>query len=90
MIYIVEITSQEEGSAIQWMSSVEAKIEDKKIKRENKLTSGKLENLRKEKVRKILASVPFLVNFSLSLDYSVGKSECRMCVYTHTHSHTLL
>ncbi|XP_015399240.2 probable ATP-dependent RNA helicase DDX52 isoform X1 [Panthera tigris] len=44
-----EITSQEEGS-IQWISSVEAKIEDKKIKRENKLTSGKLENLRKEKI----------------------------------------
>ncbi|XP_030883300.1 probable ATP-dependent RNA helicase DDX52 [Leptonychotes weddellii] len=45
-----EITSQEEGSTIQWISSVEAKIEDKKIKRENKLTSGKLENLRKEKI----------------------------------------
>lgn len=52
LIYILEITSQEEGS-IQWISSVEAKIEDKKIKRENKLTSGKLENLRKEKVRKM-------------------------------------
>uniref|UniRef100_A0A673VF18 Probable ATP-dependent RNA helicase DDX52 n=1 Tax=Suricata suricatta TaxID=37032 RepID=A0A673VF18_SURSU len=47
---ISEITSQEEGSTIQWISSVEAKIEDKKIKRENKLTSGKLENLRKEKI----------------------------------------
>nr|XP_035960699.1 probable ATP-dependent RNA helicase DDX52 isoform X2 [Halichoerus grypus] len=45
-----EITSHEEGSTIQWISSVEAKIEDKKIKRENKLTSGKLENLRKEKI----------------------------------------
>lgn len=32
---------------------MEAKIEDKKVKRENKLTSGKLEQLRKEKVRKI-------------------------------------
>lgn len=32
---------------------MEAKIEDKKLKRENKLTSGKLEQLRKEKVRKI-------------------------------------
>uniref|UniRef100_A0A8C0P4W5 Probable ATP-dependent RNA helicase DDX52 n=1 Tax=Canis lupus familiaris TaxID=9615 RepID=A0A8C0P4W5_CANLF len=47
---ISEIISQEEGSTIQWTSSVEAKIEDKKIKRENKLTSGKLENLRKEKI----------------------------------------
>ncbi|KAK2502799.1 hypothetical protein MC885_019109 [Smutsia gigantea] len=45
-----EITSQEEDSTIQWISSVEAKIEDKKAKRENKLTSGKLENLRKEKI----------------------------------------
>ncbi|XP_007517019.1 probable ATP-dependent RNA helicase DDX52 isoform X1 [Erinaceus europaeus] len=45
-----EIISQEEGSTIQWTSSVEAKIEDKKVKRENKLTSGKLEDLRKEKV----------------------------------------
>uniref|UniRef100_G3RPH9 RNA helicase n=1 Tax=Gorilla gorilla gorilla TaxID=9595 RepID=G3RPH9_GORGO len=48
-----EIASQEEGATIQWMSSVEAKIEDKKVQRESKLTSGKLENLRKEKVRKI-------------------------------------
>nr|XP_054312849.1 probable ATP-dependent RNA helicase DDX52 isoform X2 [Pongo pygmaeus] len=45
-----EITSQEEGATIQWMSSVEAKIEDKKVQRESKLTSGKLENLRKEKI----------------------------------------
>ncbi|PNJ06188.1 DDX52 isoform 7, partial [Pongo abelii] len=44
------ITSQEEGATIQWMSSVEAKIEDKKVERESKLTSGKLENLRKEKI----------------------------------------
>nr|KAF6455603.1 DExD-box helicase 52 [Rousettus aegyptiacus] len=44
-----EITS-EESSTIQWISSVEAKIEDKKVKRENKLTSGKLEHLRKEKI----------------------------------------
>ncbi|TKC34931.1 hypothetical protein EI555_018059, partial [Monodon monoceros] len=44
-----EITSQE-VSTIQWISSVEAKIEDKKVKRENKLTSGKLEQLRKEKI----------------------------------------
>nr|AAD27766.1 putative ATP-dependent RNA helicase ROK1 [Homo sapiens] len=45
-----EIASQEEGATIQWMSSVEAKIEDKKVQRESKLTSGKLENLRKEKI----------------------------------------
>lgn len=43
-------TASQEGSTIQWISSVEAKIEDKKAKRENKLTSGKLENLRKEKI----------------------------------------
>uniref|UniRef100_A0A2K5X915 RNA helicase n=1 Tax=Macaca fascicularis TaxID=9541 RepID=A0A2K5X915_MACFA len=47
-----EITSQEEGATIQWISSVEAKIEDKKVPRESKLTSGKLEHLRKEKVEK--------------------------------------
>eukprot|EP00069_Balaena_mysticetus_P020540 bmy_02876T0 len=46
---VPEITSQE-VSTIQWISSVEAKIEDKKVKRENKLTSGKLEQLRKEKI----------------------------------------
>ena len=34
---------------------MEAKIEDKNVKRENKLTSGKLEQLRKEKVRKIFS-----------------------------------
>ncbi|XP_064127458.1 probable ATP-dependent RNA helicase DDX52 isoform X3 [Loxodonta africana] len=45
-----EITSPEEGATIQWISSVEAKIEDKKVKGENKLTSGKLEHLRKEKI----------------------------------------
>uniref|UniRef100_A0A2K5X902 Probable ATP-dependent RNA helicase DDX52 n=1 Tax=Macaca fascicularis TaxID=9541 RepID=A0A2K5X902_MACFA len=45
-----EITSQEEGATIQWISSVEAKIEDKKVPRESKLTSGKLEHLRKEKI----------------------------------------
>uniref|UniRef100_A0AC11CD14 DExD-box helicase 52 n=1 Tax=Ovis aries TaxID=9940 RepID=A0AC11CD14_SHEEP len=45
-----EITSEEEVSTIQWISSVEAKIEDKNVKRENKLTSGKLEQLRKEKL----------------------------------------
>ncbi|XP_065765769.1 probable ATP-dependent RNA helicase DDX52 isoform X2 [Muntiacus reevesi] len=53
-----EITSQEEVSTIQWISSVEAKIEDKNIKREKKLTSGKLEQLRKEKGRELLASAP--------------------------------
>uniref|UniRef100_A0A8C9ILW5 Probable ATP-dependent RNA helicase DDX52 n=1 Tax=Piliocolobus tephrosceles TaxID=591936 RepID=A0A8C9ILW5_9PRIM len=42
--------SQEEGATIQWISSVEAKIEDKKVQRERKLTSGKLEHLRKEKI----------------------------------------
>ncbi|KAM6174292.1 putative ATP-dependent RNA helicase DDX52 [Erethizon dorsatum] len=47
---ISEITSHEEGTTIQWMSSVEAKIEDKKAKGENKLTSEKLEHLRKEKI----------------------------------------
>lgn len=50
---ILEITSEEEGPTIQWISSVEAKIEDKKVKKENKLTSGKLEHIRKEKVRKM-------------------------------------
>ncbi|XP_004707419.1 probable ATP-dependent RNA helicase DDX52 [Echinops telfairi] len=45
-----EITSPEEGTTIQWMSSVEAKFEDKKVKEEKKLTSGKLEHLRKEKI----------------------------------------
>lgn len=45
-----EVTSQEEVSTIQWISSVEAKIEDTKVKREKKLTSGKLEELRKEKI----------------------------------------
>ena len=56
---------------------MEAKIEDKKVKRENKLTSGKLEQLRKEKVRKMSSSNCFsgLMTFSLSLGYSVGKSE---------------
>lgn len=39
---------------------MEAKIEDKKVKRENKLTSGKLEHLRKEKVRKMSAPSAFL------------------------------
>ena len=52
-ICILEITSEEEVSTIQGISSVEAKIEDKNVKRKNKLTSGKLEQLRKEKVRKI-------------------------------------
>ena len=47
---ISEITSEEEDSTIQWISSVEAKIEDKKLKRENKLTSGKLEHIRKDKL----------------------------------------
>ncbi|XP_003795705.1 probable ATP-dependent RNA helicase DDX52 [Otolemur garnettii] len=45
-----EIFSEEEGTTIQWMSSVNAKIEDKKVKGENKLTSEKLEHLRKEKI----------------------------------------
>nr|XP_023409147.1 probable ATP-dependent RNA helicase DDX52 [Loxodonta africana] len=58
-----EITSPEEGATIQWISSVEAKIEDKKVKGENKLTSGKLEHLRKEKVRKNVLS-PESVCFS--------------------------
>lgn len=40
---------------------MEAKIEDKKVKRENKVTSGKLEHLRKEKVRKMSAPSAFLV-----------------------------
>ncbi|KAB1265284.1 putative ATP-dependent RNA helicase DDX52, partial [Camelus dromedarius] len=44
-----EMISQE-VSTIQWISSVEAKIEEKKAKKENKLTSGKLEQLRKEKI----------------------------------------
>ncbi|XP_004643117.2 probable ATP-dependent RNA helicase DDX52 [Octodon degus] len=47
---ISEIISHEEDTTIQWMSSVEAKIEDKKVKGENKLTSEKLEHLRKEKI----------------------------------------
>ncbi|XP_006881437.1 PREDICTED: probable ATP-dependent RNA helicase DDX52 [Elephantulus edwardii] len=45
-----EITSPEEGTTIQWISSVEAKIEDKKVKGQKKLTSEKLELLRKEKI----------------------------------------
>uniref|UniRef100_H0WHD5 Probable ATP-dependent RNA helicase DDX52 n=1 Tax=Otolemur garnettii TaxID=30611 RepID=H0WHD5_OTOGA len=45
-----EPTTLEEGTTIQWMSSVNAKIEDKKVKGENKLTSEKLEHLRKEKI----------------------------------------
>ncbi|XP_006833689.1 PREDICTED: probable ATP-dependent RNA helicase DDX52 [Chrysochloris asiatica] len=45
-----EITLPEEETTIQWMSSMEAKIEDKKVREENKLTSGKLEHLRKEKI----------------------------------------
>uniref|UniRef100_G3UED3 Probable ATP-dependent RNA helicase DDX52 n=1 Tax=Loxodonta africana TaxID=9785 RepID=G3UED3_LOXAF len=51
MSHLKSITSPEEGATIQWISSVEAKIEDKKVKGENKLTSGKLEHLRKEKIR---------------------------------------
>ncbi|MXQ84494.1 hypothetical protein E5288_WYG020657 [Bos mutus] len=47
---VPEITSEEEVSTIQWISSVEAKIEDKNVKRKNKLTSGKLEQLRKERL----------------------------------------
>lgn len=56
---------------------MEAKIEDKKVKRENKLTSGKLEQLRKEKVRKMASSSCFsgLMTSSLSLSYSGGKSK---------------
>uniref|UniRef100_A0A8C5W7F7 RNA helicase n=1 Tax=Microcebus murinus TaxID=30608 RepID=A0A8C5W7F7_MICMU len=46
----LEITSQEEDTTIQWISSVDANIEDKKVKGENKLTLGKLEHLRKEKI----------------------------------------
>ncbi|XP_006154491.1 probable ATP-dependent RNA helicase DDX52 isoform X1 [Tupaia chinensis] len=45
-----EVTVGEEGTTIQWMPSVEAKIEDKKVKGEHKLTSGKLEHLRQEKI----------------------------------------
>ncbi|OBS59907.1 hypothetical protein A6R68_08975 [Neotoma lepida] len=49
---ISEITAQEDFDAtIQWTSSVEAKIqEEKEAKGEKKLTSGKLEHLRKEKI----------------------------------------
>ncbi|XP_036053584.1 probable ATP-dependent RNA helicase DDX52 isoform X1 [Onychomys torridus] len=49
---ISEITAQEDfDTTIQWTSSVEAKIqEEKKAKGEKKLTSGKLEHLRKEKI----------------------------------------
>ncbi|XP_052615689.1 probable ATP-dependent RNA helicase DDX52 [Peromyscus californicus insignis] len=49
---IPEITAQEDfDTTIQWTSSVEAKIqEENKAKGEKKLTSGKLEHLRKEKI----------------------------------------
>ncbi|KAM7333985.1 hypothetical protein ACRRTK_007305 [Alexandromys fortis] len=49
---ISEINAQEDfDTTIQWTSSVEAKIqEEKKAKEEKKLTSGKLEHLRKEKI----------------------------------------
>lgn len=40
---------------------MEAKIEDERAKGEPKLTSGKLENLRKEKVSKILNSTSTLL-----------------------------
>ncbi|MBZ3870241.1 putative ATP-dependent RNA helicase DDX52 [Sciurus carolinensis] len=46
---ISEIISQEDNT-IQWVSSMEANIEDKNVKGENKLSSGKLEHLRKEKI----------------------------------------
>lgn len=55
-----EVTSQEEVSTIQWISSVEAKIEDTKVKREKKLTSGKLEELRKEKINFFRINIKFM------------------------------
>ncbi|XP_060243113.1 probable ATP-dependent RNA helicase DDX52 isoform X2 [Meriones unguiculatus] len=51
MIADTEIPAQEDfDTTIQWTSSVEAKIQDTKAKDEKKLTSGKLEHLRKEKI----------------------------------------
>lgn len=48
---ISEIPAEEDfNTTIQWTSSVETKIQDKKDKEEKKLTSGKLEHLRKEKI----------------------------------------
>jgi hypothetical protein len=50
----IEVPAQEDfDGGIQWTSSVEAKLQDEKVSGEKKLTSGKLEHLRKEKVRKI-------------------------------------
>lgn len=67
--YIIEINAQEDfDTTIQWTSSVEAKIqEEKKAKEEKKLTSGKLEHLRKEKVWKIFW--PPKVHIEFSLDF---------------------
>lgn len=46
-----EVPAQEDfDGGIQWTSSVDAKLQDEKVSGEKKLTSGKLEHLRKEKV----------------------------------------
>lgn len=44
-----EVTSQEEVSTIQWISSVEAKIEDTKVKREKKTNFRKVGGAQKRK-----------------------------------------
>lgn len=63
----IEIAAPEDfDTTIQWTSSVEAKIqEENKAKGEKKLTSGKLEHLRKEKVRKYFDLPKEYVEFSL-------------------------
>ncbi|CAO2644613.1 Probable ATP-dependent RNA helicase DDX52 [Lemmus lemmus] len=48
---VSEIIAQDSDTAIRWTSSVEAEIrEEKRAQEEKKLTSGKLEHLRKEKI----------------------------------------
>ncbi|KAM9002716.1 probable ATP-dependent RNA helicase DDX52 isoform X1 [Sarcophilus harrisii] len=46
----ISVGSNKEEETILWMSSLEAKIKNKKGKEENKLTAEKLERLRKQKI----------------------------------------
>ncbi|XP_051850021.1 probable ATP-dependent RNA helicase DDX52 isoform X1 [Antechinus flavipes] len=46
----ISVSSNKEEETILWMSSLEAKIKNKKGKEENKLTAEKLERLRKQKI----------------------------------------
>ncbi|XP_068934163.1 probable ATP-dependent RNA helicase DDX52 isoform X1 [Petaurus breviceps papuanus] len=48
----IAVSSSKEEETILWMSSLEAKIKDKKGKEENKLTAEKLERLRKQKINR--------------------------------------